>query len=295
MIDSQSAAWKPRRFAHFAAAAAVLLVLSPSAKAQGLFTWFGGGPPPYEIERGLDAGGYTLTGPLVRRGDVYLADVVIGRSDFERLVIDAETGRIMQRFRLRPARWRDDAPRDWDRDHADSWDAPPRPPAGLDRSEPSATLDLPPARRQPPASTHDQVARDEDASKPMVILGPDGARATSSDLNEKSKSKPHDAKRKTVPPAAKATNPPAPAQSAQSAVAPPAANAAPAANPPPPSPAAKADLAREPVAPTSASSGAPTGKADVAVAKAPPPAETPDAHPPNKSKAVNDLPVTPLD
>ncbi len=107
MIDTQSAARTPRRLAHLAAAAAVLLALSPAAKAQGLFSFFGGGPSSYEIERRLEAGGYGLIRPLVRRGDVYLADVAFGRGEFERLVIDAETGRIVQRIPAARARWRD--------------------------------------------------------------------------------------------------------------------------------------------------------------------------------------------
>ena len=45
MIDSLSAARKRRRFAQFAAAAAVFLAVSPAAKAQGFFI-FGGGPAP---------------------------------------------------------------------------------------------------------------------------------------------------------------------------------------------------------------------------------------------------------
>ncbi|MGD0561964.1 MAG: hypothetical protein ABSA66_02655 [Roseiarcus sp.] len=309
MIDSQSAAWKLRRFAHFAAAAAVLLAISPAAKAQGLFSFFGGGASPYEIERRLDAGGYTLTGPLVRRGDVYLADVAAGRGDFERLVIDAETGRIMQRFRARPAGWRDAAPRDWDQDGPDGWDAAPRPPAGIDRPAPRETLDLPSARSEPPASIRQQLARGDDAAKPNVILAPSVARATSSDVTKKPK--PSDAKRKVVAPAqaAKSADSPAPppAQGAQSAAAPPpiavavtppAANAAPPANPPP-SLAAKADVAPAQAAPMPAPSVAATAKADagagVVATKSPPPAETPDAREPTKSKAVNDLPVTPLD
>ncbi len=288
MIDSQSVARKPRRFAHFAAAAAVLLALSPAAKAQGLFSFFGGGPSPYEIERRLEAGGYALAGPLIRRGDVYVADVVVGGNDFERLVIDAESGRIVQRFRARPARWREADPGDWSQGEAYSRDSPPRPPAELVRPPASPPLDLSGARPQPPASTRDQFARGDSAAKPTVALGRD-ARSTSSDLIKKPKPKPRDAERKTVVPAAaaEATNPPA-AESAAAkaaepaaaavAVAPPAAAAAPAASPPPPTQAANADA-----------------PANVVAAKSPPPAQTPETHAPAKAKAVNDLPVTPLD
>jgi hypothetical protein len=290
MVDSQSAARKLKRFARFAAAAAVLLAISPAAKAQGLFSLFGGGPSPYEIERRLEAGGYALTGPLVRRGDIYLADVVVGRGDFERLLIDAETGRVLQQFRARPARWRDAAARDWDRNEPDRWGSAPRPPAAVDLPPPSReTLGLPPARPEPQASTREQLARGDDAAKPNVILGPGAARATSSDANKKPK--PSDAKRKIVAPAqaAKSANPPAPGGTADSAAAPstttiavtpPAANAAPVAS----RPAQAASTAANGDAPSS-----------LVATKSPPPAETPQAHEPSKTKPVNDLPVTPLD
>ena len=282
MIDSQSAARKLKRFARFAAAAAVLLAISPAARAQGLFSFFGGGPSPYEIERGLEAGGYALTGPLVRRGDVYLADVVVGRGDFERLVIDAETGRIVQQFRVRQARWRDAAPRDWDQDEPDRWDSAPRPPAGVDLAAPRA-------------STREQLVRGDDSAKPNVILVPGGARATSSDANKKPK--PSDAKRKITAPgqAAKPANPPAPGEAAESAGAPstttvavtPPAAAAPAAS----APAAPTASAPAPTASTAANGDAPPS----VVATKSPAAETPQAHEPGKAKPVNDLPVTPLD
>ncbi len=288
MIDSQSAARTLKRFTRFAAAAAVLLAISPAAKAQGLFSFFGGGPSPYEIERRLDAGGYTMTGPLVRRGDVYLADVAAGRGDFERLVIDAETGRIIERFRARPARWRDAGPRDWDRDEPDRWDSAPRPPTELDLAAPRQTLDLPSTRPEPRASTREQLARGDDAAKPNVSVAPSAGRPTSSDANKKPR--PSDAKRKIVIPAqaSKPANSPAPARAPESAAAagttavavtPPGANAAPPAS----SPAQAAS--------TPANGGAPQS---VMAAKSPP-AETPEAHASGKAKPVNDLPVTPLD
>jgi hypothetical protein len=277
MIDTQSAARTPRRLAHLAAAAAVLLALSPAAKAQGLFSFFGGGPSSYEIERRLEAGGYGLIRPLVRRGDVYLADVASGRGEVERLVIDAETGRIVQRIPAARARWRDAAPRPWDPEQSDAWGSPPRPPADFDRGGSGDALDLPGARQEPRAPAGDQFARGDrgdEAPAPVIITGRGGGRATSPDLIEKPKAKPSEAKRKTAAPApaAKAAAPPEPASVAGT---PPEANGAPAANPP--LEAAKAD------APTS-----------VAAAKSAPP-ETPNPPAPTNSRAVNDLPVTPLD
>ncbi len=297
MIDSLSAARKRRRFAQFAAAAAIFLAVSPAAKAQGLFFNFGGGPGPtrYDIERRLDANGYSLTGPVVRRGDVYLADVVFGGRDYERLVIDAWTGRIMERYRTRPARWRAASPRPSDQDQSDfwgpprsgSWDEPPRPPADIDR----------------PGPMQDRMARGDEGAPPIVIPGLGGQRGATSDLIEKPKPRPrpHEAARKATPPTpvAKATVPPpaAPAgmtpstttgtvpsapttESATPSASPAAENAPPVATPSAPAQSAKADAPASPVA---------------AKPSPPAPLETPKAAAPSKSKAVNDVPVTPLD
>jgi hypothetical protein len=140
---------------------------------------------------------------------------------------------------------------------------PPRPPADVDREGSGDALDLPDARAEPRAPTGDRIARSDDPAAPAVNLGRSGARPTSPDPLEKSKPKPTEAKHKTTAPA--------PAVKA-AALTPPEANGAPAANPPP-----RAD------APGS-----------VAAADSPLP-EAPTAPPPTKSKAVNDLPVTPLD
>jgi hypothetical protein len=289
-----------------AAAPATLLALTPPAQAQGLFAFFSGGPSPYDIERRLDASGYVLTGPLIRRGDVYLADVVImGRREPQRLVIDAETGRIVERYSAQPARWRD-APRDLDPDD-DDWGPGPRPPENLSR----------PIRR-------DQVARDEDPA-----FGTGAPRTTWEPIEqpEKAKPKPHEAKRKSAP-LAKTSAPPsqseAPAGQAATVplVAPPTRQtAAPAPTArtakvePPPVKAAEPSPARteptpktepppslvkpSPVASSPAAApAAVTAKTDepMAAPKSPPRAtETPDHKASSKSKAVNDIPVTPLD
>ena len=272
MIDSQSVARTLRRCAQLAAAAAVLVAISPAAKAQGLFSFFGG-PSPDQIENRLEAGGYMLTGPLIRRGDVYLADVQAGRGDFERLVIDPQSGRVIERFRLRPSRWRDGAPGDWGQGQANSWDLPPRPPAGFDRPPPSETLDVPAPRQEPHTPTRDQVARGAEGPKPTVIPGVGGTGATSPSLIKEPKVKPVEAKRNVAAPASVAVTPPATPVVAKPA----AANEAPAANPPP-AQAVKMDA-----------------PAKVMAEKAPPSAEAPTPPAPPKPKALNDLPVTPLD
>ena len=56
------------------------------------------GAVPGEIERSLEAQGYVLTAPLMRRPGVYLADVSAGPAGYQRLVIDARSGQILERF-----------------------------------------------------------------------------------------------------------------------------------------------------------------------------------------------------
>ena len=90
-----------RRFAPRAAlAAAFALIGAGSAGAQWLPPV--GAAPPGEIAQRLSASGYTLVGPLRRSQTVYLADVVGGPEGRERLVIDAWSGEILQRFVARP-------------------------------------------------------------------------------------------------------------------------------------------------------------------------------------------------
>jgi hypothetical protein len=68
----------------------------PTATAQWLPPW--GAAFPGEIERSLEAQGYVLTGPLMRRPGVYLADVSAGPAGHQRLIIDARSGQILERF-----------------------------------------------------------------------------------------------------------------------------------------------------------------------------------------------------
>jgi hypothetical protein len=88
-----------RRLRHHATRAGFAVVtafaLVPWADAQ----WFPfGAAPPGEIVQRLRAEGYTLIRPLERRDTVYLADVAGGPAGHERLVLDAWSGEILQRF-----------------------------------------------------------------------------------------------------------------------------------------------------------------------------------------------------
>ena len=82
-----------------ALAVAAAFALVQSADAQ----WFPpfGAAPPAEIVQRLRAEGYVLAGPLQRRDTVYLADVSHGPHGRERLVVDAWSGEILQRFLVR--------------------------------------------------------------------------------------------------------------------------------------------------------------------------------------------------
>ena len=68
----------------------------PVARAQWLPPW--GGASAGEIERSLEAQGYGLIAPLVRRPGVYLADVRAGPAGYQRLIVDARSGQILERF-----------------------------------------------------------------------------------------------------------------------------------------------------------------------------------------------------
>jgi hypothetical protein len=75
----------------------------PNAMAQWLRPW--PAVSPGDIEQRLEAQGYLLIAPLHRRPMVYLADVSAGPAGYQRLVIDAWSGVILQRFVVPPRRW----------------------------------------------------------------------------------------------------------------------------------------------------------------------------------------------
>lgn len=87
---------RSRISARAALAALSFLVAASAAEAQ----WFPpvGAAPPREIAERLRAEGYVLRGPLQRRDTVYLADVVTSSGARQRLVLDAWSGEILQRF-----------------------------------------------------------------------------------------------------------------------------------------------------------------------------------------------------
>ncbi len=76
-----------------------------AAPPHELVQWFPpiGAASPGEIAERLRAEGFVLIGPLRRNDTVYLADVNAGPAGRERLVIDAWSGEILQRFVERSA------------------------------------------------------------------------------------------------------------------------------------------------------------------------------------------------
>ena len=81
----------------------IVFAFVPAATAQWL--------PPWrhcasgDVERSLEAQGYVLTAPLMRRPGVYLADVSAGPAGYQRLVIDARSGQILERFAAPGRTW----------------------------------------------------------------------------------------------------------------------------------------------------------------------------------------------
>ncbi len=140
---SANALFSHPRAAALALAASLLWLGAPAAQAQ----WFNmdSSLPATQVERMVQASGYRLTGPVIRNGPVYLADVLGREDDPERLVIDADSGQLLQRYRT-PARQRRFVANDW------SGQPRPRPSGGwFDRQDDFA----PPRRQQPPVASND--------------------------------------------------------------------------------------------------------------------------------------------
>ena len=83
--------------------ALIAVAFVSTATAQWMPPW---GPVfPGEIERNLEAQGYVLTAPLMRRPGVYLADVSAGPAGHQRLIIDARSGQILEHFITAARNW----------------------------------------------------------------------------------------------------------------------------------------------------------------------------------------------
>jgi hypothetical protein len=92
------------RFATTSALAlAASLLVAPAARAQGFFSFFE--MSPRQVAGMLEDDGYRLRGPMLRRGDVYICDVVSITGRPARLIVDARDGRVLERFANNP-HWR---------------------------------------------------------------------------------------------------------------------------------------------------------------------------------------------
>jgi hypothetical protein len=94
-----------RRLAGSALAGLIAFAVVPPAAAQWLPPPWRFAPPPVAIERNLEAQGYVLTAPLMRRPGVYLADVSAGPAGYQRLIIDSRSGAILERFAVPGRIW----------------------------------------------------------------------------------------------------------------------------------------------------------------------------------------------
>jgi hypothetical protein len=97
-----------RKLRHLATSASLAALLCLAAVSGARAQWLPpiGAASPGEIAQRLQAQGFALIGPLHRNGTVYIADVHAGQEGQERLVIDAWSGEILQRFVSRPRYWR---------------------------------------------------------------------------------------------------------------------------------------------------------------------------------------------
>jgi hypothetical protein len=260
------------------AGCAVLVLLAPAARAQGFFDFFD--PSPQRIESQLERAGYELRAPIVRHGDVYIGDVLAANGTHERLVIDARTTKIVARYPAHARGWRD-APPEWrDRgDYADSWFGAPRPPRAVGPAQAQEYDDFGPVRRPAEPGI---FARVDPSAPPSVLFDDPSARGANID---KPRPKPHVAKPKLTSPAAVAKAAPTAPDAAQ---APDASAASPAEN-------AKAAPAHADVAAPAAAEPAKPAAEPKPVAEATVAPAAPQPRPSPKPKALNDLPVTPLD
>jgi hypothetical protein len=305
------------RAATLALAAALLWLGAPAAQAQ----WFNSDSalPATQVERMVQASGYRLTSPVIRNGPVYLADVLGREDDPERLVIEASSGRLLQRYRASARQQRFVANDYW------SGQQRPRPAAGwFDRED-----DFAPQRQQQPFAANDwqrqqpaqsqggwfgrdeevnpprpparigatgadayraqptaaprapagNVARADDGSAPYVIMAPDSAPGAREIPLEKPRLKPQVRRKK-----------PEPTPVAQPAIVPNGAQPTPVAQPAAAPDAAKPTPVAQPARPPSIAAPPRTEAAKEPVAAPPHVTDTKAAAPP-RTEAAKETPV----
>ena len=150
----------------------------------------------------IQASGYRLTGPVVRHGAVYLADVLGRQNDPERLIIDAQEGRLLQRFPAAAARRQATAVGGWSTSRSNRLAVllvhgrrrrRRAAPAGRHRQP---RRDRRPLHATPAAPVHapiaKEAARTDETSTPHVIMAPnfEPNAATRTQLLEKPRLRP---------------------------------------------------------------------------------------------------------
>ena len=103
MVLRPSHAGELGRFA--AVAVLALATAPPTASAQSFFQFLTPDPPYSQVQANLSRYGYTLRSGVAHRGDTYVLDARDRQGMMERLVIDANSGRIMQRYALAEPTW----------------------------------------------------------------------------------------------------------------------------------------------------------------------------------------------
>ena len=291
-----------RRTLRLLAMRAMLGALAILAVSGAVAQWFPpvGAASPAEIAERLRAQGYALTGPLLRKDTIYLTDVTVGPGGHERLVIDAWSGEILQRFVGRPGAWKQGA--GGYVIERGEFDSPPplAPPPARDffygQGGGNFAYGEPPGARIPEAVGPAGPPEAKSKAKPR----PAGA------IRKPADSKPATAAvspgQQAAPPAAGGSQPandnpggaaPPPAAAGASAAAPPSAPAAKLDAPSSPASGAAQPQGTAPQAPPSASM-AQTQRKEVAPPARSEPASAPAPRSTDKSK-VNDIPVNPLE
>jgi hypothetical protein len=296
-----------------AATFAAFTVLTASSEVDA--QWFPpmGAASPGEIVQRLRAEGFVLIGPLRRRDTIYLADVNAGPDGRERLVIDAWSGEVLQRFMTRPRSWRPGPGAGYPVERGE-FDSPPPlgpPPMRDFYVGPGGNFAYggPPDARIPdavgPINPHEAAPRTRVKPKPAAHQkSPETKPATATAPARPQPAEPQPASANasvkdtsgTAPPSAAApTGAPAPtSEASQQPNAPVKPDASPTASPPSPTP----EQPKEP-SPAQAAPAAVQTQARDERAAAPPQAPSsapaaPAAKPADKPKA-NDVPVNPLE
>jgi hypothetical protein len=276
-----------------ALALAVSGAASAPAQAETLFGAFSPDVGAAFVAASVTRQGYVVRSAIVRRGDVYLCDVSDPDGFMERLVVDARTGRIAQRFAWRAADYAVEPQRFAPPVGTGGlFTSPPRPEADIPGFRPQVT-DASPDDDEPPLVHRRQMVYGSASGRDLLAAPP----LTEQKPVERPKARIARPKPAwTTPPSTKPSDTASVPKAADPAPAQPAAPIE-AAKPTAAAPSSSESAKSAPVAPVKSEGVvASSGQTESAPAPAPPPAPAPAAAPaPAKSKAINDIPVAPLD